>query len=58
LRGSLFRALQPAGEQVQFRFGHGAFQPQQQPVVEVGQVVDAVAVDDEGVGQPGQFQQP
>ena len=56
--GGAFRALQPAGQQVQLGLAHRALQPQQQPVVEVGQVVDAVAVDDQGVGQPGQLQQP
>jgi hypothetical protein len=34
------------------------FQAEQQPVVEIGQVVDAVAVDQQSVGQAGQFQQP
>ena len=51
-------AVEPAVQQVQFGLAHLAFEAQQQPVVDVGQVVDAVGVDDEGVGQPGDFQQP
>ena len=53
-----FRPLQPAGQQVQLGLAHRALQPQQQPVVEVGQVVDPVAVDQQRVGEPGQLQQP
>jgi hypothetical protein len=56
--GGAFRALQPAGEQVQLGLAHGAFQSEQQPVVEVGQVIDAVTVDQQRVGEAGQFQQP
>ncbi len=56
-RGSL-RALQTSCEKVQLRLAHRAFQAEQQPVVEIGQVVDAVAVDQQSVGQAGQFQQP
>ena len=32
------------------------FKPQQQPIVELGQVVDAGAVDEQGGGQPGQLE--
>ena len=56
-RGSPFGLLQPAGQPVQLGFRHLAFHAQQQPVVDVGQVIDAVIVDDQGVGQAGQLQQ-
>ena len=50
--------MQATGQQVQLGLTHRAFQPQQEAVVEVGQIVDTVAVDEQGVGQPGQLQQP
>ena len=40
-------SLEPPGQEVQLGFGHGALQAEQEPVVEVGQVVDAVGVDDQ-----------
>ena len=43
-------ALQPGPQDVQLRLAHGSFQPQQQPVVEVSRIVDAIFVEDEGVG--------
>jgi hypothetical protein len=45
LRRGPLGALEPAGQQVQLGLAHRALQAQQQPVVEVGQVVDAVGVD-------------
>ena len=53
-----FGALQPASEDVQLGLTHGALQAEQQPVVEVVQVIDPVRVDDQGVGQRGQLEQP
>jgi len=50
--------LQPAGQQVQLSFRHLAFKTQKEPVVDVGQVIDAIGVDDQGVGEAGQLQQP
>jgi len=55
---SAFGALQPAGQQVQLGLAHRSLQAEQQPVVELGQVVDTVGVDDQRVGQPGVLQQP
>ena len=53
-----FGTLQSASQQVQLGLAHRALQAQQQPVVELGQVVDPVGVDDQRVGEPGIFQQP
>ena len=55
-RCGLFRPVQATGQQVQLGLTHRAFQSQQEAVVEVGQIVDTVAVDEKGVGQPGQLQ--
>jgi hypothetical protein len=52
-----FRLIQPAGQPVELSFGHLALQTQEEPVVDVGQLIDAVAVDDQGAGQAGQLQQ-
>ena len=43
---------------MEFRFAHGALEAEKQPVVEVTGTVDAVLVEDQGVGQGAQFQQP
>lgn len=50
--------VQAPGQQVQLRLAHGRFHAQDQPVVEVRQVVDAVGIDQEGVGQARELQQP
>ena len=55
-RGPL-RPVHPSGQEMQFRFGHRALQAEEEAVVEVRQVVDAIGVDDQGVGEPGQLQQ-
>ncbi len=55
-RGTL-GLVHAAGQDVQLGLRHGAFQPQQHPVVKIRKVVDAVGVDDQGVGQAGQLQQ-
>lgn len=44
-------AEEPGPEHVQLRFGHGALHAEQQPVVEVRRVVEAVLVEDQGIGQ-------
>ena len=43
---------------MQLHFGHGALHPQDEPVVEQRRMVDAVGVGDQGVGHPGQLEQP
>ena len=50
--------VQPGMQQVQLGLAHLALEAQQQPVVDVGQVVDAVRVDDQRAGDPGDLQQP
>ena len=49
--------VHPAGQPVELCLAHLALEAQQEPVVDVGQVIDAVVVDDQGVGQAGQLQQ-
>src|SRR5215831_8903383 len=46
-----FVAQQPRPEPVQFGGAHGAFDPQDQPVVVLSGIINAVLVDDEGFGQ-------
>ena len=58
LRGRALGALQARGDHVQLRLGHLRLQPEQQPVVEVLQVIDPVSVDHEGVGQRAELKQP
>ena len=55
--GGLLGLVHPAGQPVELCFRHLALESQQQPVVDVGQVIDAVVVDDQGGCQAGQFQQ-
>lgn len=43
---------------MQFRFRHGAFEAEQEPVVEVPGVVEAVLVEDQGAGQRADLQEP
>src|SRR5206468_491388 len=50
-------AAQPGPDEVQFGLAHLAFHAQQEPVVEVAGVVEAVLVADQGGGDPAQFQQ-
>ena len=56
-RSALVR-LQPLGHHVQFHFSHGALEPQDDAVVHVGGIVDAVGVDQQRAGDPGEFRQP
>ena len=43
---------------MKFRFRHGPFQTQQEPVVEVGRVVDSILIENERAGQRTQLDQP
>ena len=56
-RGPLVR-LQPLRHHVQFHLSHGALEPQEDAVVHVGGIVDAVGVDQQRAGDPGEFRQP
>ena len=58
LRGGALGALQPAGHDVQLGLGHLRLEPQQQPIVEVLQVIDPVSVQHQGVGQRAELKQP
>ena len=51
-------AVQPGPQDMQLHFGHGALHAQNQPVVEQRRMIDAVGVGDQGVGHPGQVEQP
>jgi hypothetical protein len=55
--GSPLGLVHPAGQPVQLCFAHLALKPEKEPVVDVGQLIDAVAVDDQGGCQAGQLQQ-
>jgi len=57
-RGGPLGLVHPAGQPVQLSLAHLALEAQQQPVVDIGQVVNTVVVDDQGRGQAGQLQQP
>src|SRR6266542_6648733 len=50
-----FGAVQAASQDVKLGFRHSAFQAEQQPIVELAQVVRAIGIDDQRVGQAGQF---
>jgi len=45
-------------DEVQLGLAHGAFEPQQQPVVEVGRVIQPVLVTDQRRGHGADLQQP
>ena len=51
-------ADQPRADQVQLRLGDLTLEPQQQPIVEVLQVIDPVRVGDQRAGQRAQVKQP
>ena len=51
-------AVEAGPQNVQFGLRHGPFHAEQQAVVEQSRMVDAVCVGDQGVGHPGQVQQP
>ncbi len=50
-------AVEAGSQHVQLGFAHRAFEAEHEAVVEVGRVVEPVAVADEGVGHPAQVQQ-
>ena len=50
-------AAQPGVEHVQLGLAHGALEAEQQPVVEVAGIVNAVLVEDQRVAQRGDLQQ-
>ena len=54
-RGGTLGSLEASGQDVQLRLRHLALQAQQEPVVEVGQVVDAVGIDHQCLGQAGKL---
>ena len=58
LRSGALGALQPAGHHVQLGLRHLRLEPQQQPIVEVLQVIDPVSVQHQGVGQRAELKQP
>ena len=51
-------ADQPGPDEVQFGLAHGALQPEQQPVVEVGRVIQPVLVADQRGRHGADLQQP
>jgi hypothetical protein len=55
--GGLPGLLQTARQDVQLGLGHRSLQAQEEPVVEVPQVVDAIAIDDQGIGQVAELEQ-
>ena len=44
-------------EHVQLRFTHRALESEQQPVVEVGRIIEAVFIEDQRVGERANLQQ-
>jgi hypothetical protein len=51
-------AAQAGPQHVQLGFAHGPLETQQQSVVEVRGIVDAILIEDEGVGEGADLQQP
>ena len=51
-------AHQPGPDEVQFGLAHGALQAEQQPVVEVGRVIEPILVADQGGRHGADLQQP
>ena len=51
-------APEPLVEVVELDLGDRPLQPQEQPVIEVRRIVDAVVVHDEGPGDAAEFEQP
>jgi hypothetical protein len=45
-RGRALRFLQPPRQDVQLRLRHGALQTEEQPIIEIAQVVNAIRVHD------------
>ena len=55
--GVFFPADHTGMEGVEFCFAHGAFQADQEPVVKVGHVIDAVFINHEGAEQPAKLKE-
>jgi predicted RNA methylase len=51
-------AIQARPQHMQFGFGHRAFQPQQEPVIEQRRMIEAIGIGNQRVGEPGQFNEP
>ncbi len=56
--GGALGLVQPPGHHVQLHLPHGALEAQQHPIVDIGGVVDAVWVDQQGCRDPGELHQP
>jgi hypothetical protein len=50
--------MPPSTQDVQFGLAHRTFEAEQEPVVELGGMVDAVGVADEGVGEAAKIEEP
>ena len=44
-------ALKTCSQHMEFGFAHRALQPEQQPIVEMSRIIDAVLVENQGIGQ-------
>src|SRR5262245_16535191 len=52
-----FTTLEARADKMQFGLGHGAFESEQELVVEIGRIVATIGVDEESSGQRTDFQQ-
>ena len=43
---------------MQFRLAHGSLEPEQQPIVKAGRVVNAVLIENESSGLTAEFEKP
>ena len=50
-------SAQPGSQHVELGFGHRALEPEEQPIVEVARVVDAVFIEDERIGEGADLEQ-
>ena len=51
-------AVESQAQHVQFGFGHGAFETEEESVVEQARVIKSVEITDEGIGDRTEVQQP
>ena len=51
-------AQEPAPQPVQLRFAHGALEAKQEAVIILAGVINALFINDEGIGQSTDFEQP
>ena len=49
--------LEAGAQDVQLGFGHGAFEPQHQAIVECAWVIDAIGIADQGIGHATEIEQ-